>query len=212
MARKILSAASVSAVTVSPVSDLDVGLAVWKYAQAYVVRRFGELGNVHGSRTRIATELGCTPSNVTHIRDGKTKSLSSALEQRLADLLHEGRVDDLRREAIRRHEDSLLLAASSPVDLPPDYHRAIGRLEVRIGRDLTAAARELFAREPNFHLAEGASAELLDRQIQEIDAEMKGKAEHQRAPAPALTAQDEGVTGPAAMAGSRSRKKKESKK
>lgn len=137
----------------------DRRAAVAAYVRTFVLRRIKEIeeknGTVHGARAQVARELDMTAANVTHWVAGKPGQASEELEQKVADLLHGGSVDELRAAAIRSAE-------VTQDEFPDLFVRALGRLAVRSpGRDFTSAARALLATDKPQGLDEHGLADLI---------------------------------------------------
>lgn len=169
---------AVKVITLADVNSKLVQTAVTAFVKDWVKRR----NDAGESTPEIAKSLGFKShaSVVQYLTPGHPVKVTDAVQRRVAELAFGGSRDRLDQEALRWFEEQ---QHGKAVELPPEYVRALGQLDVRHGRDFSPAARSLFASQPAFHGASGLTIELLARQIEEEDARMRDRTVERGRPA-----------------------------
>ncbi len=174
-----------------------VQVAVTAFVKDWVKRR----NDAGESTPEIAKSLGFKShaSVVQYLTPGHPVKVTDAVQRRVAELAFGGSRDRLDEEALHWFEQN---SGPPDLELPTEYHRALGRLEALHDRDFTEAARAHFLGAS--HKGDQITGPLLADQIYELAQQMKGKAEFQRSDGVELTEADATAPG---IGGKRGRKK-----
>lgn len=138
----------------------DFGLVA---IDAFVKNWAKEQNDSGRTTTEIARQLGYNShaTIVQWLTPGHPIKVTDRAQRRIAELLFGGSRDAFEAEALRWFTEQ---QESSPVDLPPEYLKAAGHLEVTYGSSFDAAAQEHF-RSVSCHRPEGLTVAQLAEEI-----------------------------------------------